>query len=159
MAYEQPNDNLPNGPIDNGSPPEDGTLESREVVDSEGNVIGSLSVPPGLNDESWEYLLSHYSESTASPSVNTIISGKIKSAELFGKELIREIATDNVLAGATIDEIRQMISDHNNIILMLLSGSLYTAISAIQEITPTEILTQQRIDQYIGKIKYYLGEQ
>jgi hypothetical protein len=82
---------------------------------------------------------------------------KILAARNFGLSIIDEVALDNLLAGATVDQVTSMLSSYASIMAMLQSGSLYTALSAMQSVSPSGLMTQDRITKYINQIKAYLG--
>lgn len=97
-----------------------------------------------------------YAQYTA-PTPQQIVGGKIVNAKAFGESLLNEIATDNVLVGASTAQIQSLIINNLGLILMLKSGSLYTALATLANFTPDSLITQSRIDKYSGQLKSYLG--
>lgn len=87
-----------------------------------------------------------------------VIRQRIENAMVFGRELVVEFATENALLGFTVDDIQRIIFKLANVKALLESGSLYAALTALQQIKPDNLLPQSRIDKYIKKVKAYLGE-
>lgn len=130
--------------------------ETRDVLDPQENVIGTIELPSDTEEPAWEDSLGAYSTPIPSPTIQAIVKGKITSAMEFGKYLMLEVGTDNILLGLNTEQIISMIIDYGHIKAMLDSGSLYTALTAIEAVQPTEIMTQQRIDKYAGMLKSFL---
>lgn len=94
---------------------------------------------------------------TTAPISSDYVRNKIVAARNFGQYLLDEVATDNVLLNITTDQVASLIIKYSSIMAMLQSGSLYTALGAMQIIEPDDIMTQARKDKYINEIKVYLG--
>lgn len=83
---------------------------------------------------------------------------KILDAMAFGESIILEVAAENVLLKFTTPQVLAMLTKFANIKAMLETGSLYTALLAMQAIKPDPVLMpQSRVDKYSNKIKTYLG--
>lgn len=85
------------------------------------------------------------------------IQSKISSAIQFGQQFMIEVATDNVLMGLNTSQILRMLQKYGHIQGMMLSGSLHTALAAIEAIEPDDIVSPARKALYVSKIKKYLG--
>jgi hypothetical protein len=94
-----------------------------------------------------------------SPPTPDAIRAKIVAARMFGQSVIDEVAMDNILAGITSAQVATMIANYGAVMAMLQSGSLYTALLAMEAATPDTVMTQSRINKYIAQIKAYLGIQ
>jgi hypothetical protein len=97
-----------------------------------------------------------YAQYTA-PTPQQIVGAKIISAKEFGEILLNEIATDNVLAGVSTQDVQSLIINNLGLILMLKSGSLYTALATVSSYVPDTVMTQSRLNKYIAQLKTYLG--
>jgi len=76
----------------------------------------------------------------------------------YGQELIALIGIRNkAKTGLTSEQVLSMTNTYAPIQSLLLSGSLVTAKSQIEAITPSEAITQEDKDYILGKINYYLG--
>lgn len=128
-------------------------LESIQII---GNVI-KVTAKRVLNFEENQKLhtviLNHYSPSPT----EQFVKQKVMSAMQFGQQLLIEIATENIMLGFTTNQVATMIAKYGHIMGMLQSGSLYTAITALEAIVPDNMITQLRKEKYIKKIKEYLG--
>jgi hypothetical protein len=81
---------------------------------------------------------------------------KIKQAMTFGHNLIAEFGAGNVIAQLTPIQVAGVAQKLLNVQLLLLSGSLYTAIAALQGLVPDAILTTAVIKNYTNQIQTYL---
>jgi len=86
----------------------------------------------------------------------------IGNAQNFGLKLIKEVAAENILLGITqAGKTNFVRKATNEVMLALMSGSLYDAIYEIRQIPPEKkdevFLTDARLLQYINKIEAYLG--
>lgn len=128
----------------------------RNILDWEGNIVGELDLPDDTPEEVWQEKLSAYNQPPAK-TVDQIVNDKIAAAKRFGGLLLNEVSTDNVLMGATTAQVENLIEVHKNIIIMLMSGSLLTALQAVETLEPDELLTEERLKKYASKIRVYLG--
>lgn len=86
-----------------------------------------------------------------------VVQNRIQAAMEFGKSIIIEFGATNVLSNKTTSEIAAITDRLSKVQLLLLSGSLYTAIDEITDAPVDEVLTQQTKDYFLNKIKKYLG--
>lgn len=86
-----------------------------------------------------------------------IVEDKVVSAMDYGRQLIIQFASRNIMAGLTEAQILQLVLQLKDIQMLLLSGSLKTALTAIQMIKPSVILPQSVLDEFAQKLKTYLG--
>jgi len=89
--------------------------------------------------------------------VNAHVSNKIIKAMDFGKSLMVEFGTRNVIAGLTTPQIQALIHKVMPLISALNTGSLNVAIEEIDTIEPDEILTAETIAVYRAKIVAFLA--
>lgn len=90
--------------------------------------------------------------------VRAIVKARILAAAAFGQDLIAEYATDNVLAGYTIPQIKVIIDKTAKVQAALRTGSLYVAIDELDAIEPDQdLVTVEKITQFRNKIQDYLG--
>lgn len=128
-------------------------MATRDILDSQGIVIGQMTLADDTSEEIWTEKLAPYASVLSGPTLES----RIHAAETYGRALLRSIAAENISLGFTTDQIASMVESYQSIIIMLWSGSLYTAIQAISQIEPSDTMSQDRIDKYIKQIKDYLG--
>lgn len=115
--------------------------------------IDNLNPRPSIG---WSY--DGQSFSPISYAATQFAKSKIIDAMIFGQSIILEVSAENMLSKLTTPQVLTMLSKFANIKAMLETGSLYTALAAIQTIKPDPVLMpQSRIDKYANKIKSYLG--
>lgn len=85
------------------------------------------------------------------------VAARIMGAMDFGKKLMVDYGTTNVLRGYTMDQVRAISAKLSEVQTLLLSGSLYCAKQAITDMTPDENVTQSDKDIFLAKINAYLG--
>jgi hypothetical protein len=85
------------------------------------------------------------------------IRNAVVAAQAFGRDLIIDYSVKNVVRGYTELQVATVATDLDSIMTLLSSGALYTAKEAIQSFTPTSLITAEDKDEFIGKIKTYLG--
>lgn len=95
---------------------------------------------------------------------STIVADPLASAKAamtraraFGADLIDEYGAKNIIRGYTTAQVRQAASQLTELQILLLSGSLYSALAFIEALTPSEVVSQGDIDEFKNKIKLYLG--
>lgn len=81
----------------------------------------------------------------------------IDKAMEFGKKLIIEYGAQNVIEGKTTAEVKQIAVKFAELQNLLMSGSLYAARDAMDDITPDALVTQETIDDFKAKLDAYLG--
>ena len=81
---------------------------------------------------------------------------RISDAISFGQSIILEFATENVIMKLSTEQVGYVLYKFSNIKSMLESGSLHTALAAMEAIKPDAIISKERIDKYSNKIKEYL---
>ena len=133
-------------------------METRDILNWRGDVVGHMSLPEGTAEEVWAYRLAPYAVAPApTPALAEVVKGRILSAMDFGKDLIATYGTQNVLAGRTSSDIRTLILKLQTLQLLLMSGSLYSALAELQNIQPDSLVTQQDLDTFASRIRAYLG--
>lgn len=86
-----------------------------------------------------------------------LIFPKIGEAMEFGRSLIQRFAARNIARGITKAEVKTMIQNMHILTLMLLTGSLHTALEELEEMEPSDLVPRSEIDYFIDEIKGYLG--
>jgi hypothetical protein len=89
--------------------------------------------------------------------VPAMIANRIRGAMDFGKTLMVDYGTSNVLAGKTVSQIRAISIKLSEIQTLLLSGSLYCAHATISDMVPDESVTQADKDSFLARLEAYLG--
>jgi len=75
----------------------------------------------------------------------------------FGMSIIAQFGAANRIANLSTSEIAQISQQLSPIQALLMSGSIQTALVSIQNLTPTTLLTQDTINNYVSQIQAYLG--
>jgi len=88
---------------------------------------------------------------------NAIVYNSISNAMDFGRQIMIEFGTENVLLGATTEQIKNVVVKLTKIQTLLVGGALHTALEELDVVEPDVFLTQQRLDSFKNKIRAYLG--
>lgn len=153
----------PQAPATPPAPPE---METRNVVDQHGSVIGTMIMPVGTSEDVWSYQMSHYSLPAPTITLLTKVSNSIGSASDFGATLATTYAASNVLIGITQAGKTQVVADYlKDLSYYLHSGSLYAAIAEMMRIIAdtsddktavSPYVTNALVYQYMNKLQAYL---
>ncbi len=76
----------------------------------------------------------------------------------FGMSVVAQFGAANRLAGLTTAQVMQVAQQLAPIQSLLLSGSIATALAAIQSLTPNAIITQTAISNYSQLLQNYLNQ-
>ena len=76
----------------------------------------------------------------------------------FGMSVVAQFGAANRLAGLTTAQVVQVAQQLAPIQSLLLSGSIATALAAIQSLTPNAIITQAAISNYSQLLQNYLNQ-
>lgn len=79
----------------------------------------------------------------------------VRKAINFGMELIAEFSALNSLNNLSVEDTASLVQQLIPIQMLLLSGSLYTALNAIENYPPDSIVTADIIAEFSGKIRTY----
>lgn len=140
-------------------------IETRDILDGNGNVVGQLTLPADTSEDVWAEKLSHYTYVPATPTLPQIVESRVNGAADWGVNLILSIAVENVLMGITQAGRTKDVSDYcSTVARYLREGSLYAALSEVTALlqagAPEELnpfITNDRLTATQGKIKQYLG--
>lgn len=121
--------------------------------------IDELQTQPGIG---WTYNGSAFAApTTTAPSVpiQDQIAKVILNAQDFGKGLMIQFATENVLMGLSQSQMDTLLENLSEVMSALLSGSLKIAILRLNRIDPNSntTLDATRIQKYRNLIEDYLG--
>ena len=86
------------------------------------------------------------------------IQKRLDEAKKFGQTIIDDVATENIYNQYTSMEVTYIAQRLAKIQMLLMSGSLYSALAeleSLQEEPP--LLSRARIDRYVYKIRIFLG--
>lgn len=98
-----------------------------------------------------------YSAYARKLALNDMVNSRIRAAMEFGKQLMVEYGTKNVLAGYTTAQILAIADKLSKLQSLLLSGSVYAALEEINALVPDANVTQESIDEFKAKVKNFLG--
>ncbi len=128
----------------------------RNILDGNGDVIGQIELPDDTPEAVWEAKLTPYAGAPTMSDHDRVKAAVLK-AQAFGHDLIVEFAVQNILNGLTASQIAALATKLAGVQALLSSGSLHTALLAIQSLTPDANLTQDTINDFAGRIQDYLG--
>lgn len=135
-------------------------METRDILDANNNVIGSVSLPEGTSEEEWTRVTRAYVPRV--PSLNEMVEATIQRAMTFGAGLIKKFAAENVLLGITQAGMTATVRTNlAQVITCLQTGSLYDAIAQVKAV-PAEskdatFITDARLLSFVNEIERYLG--
>lgn len=140
-------------------------IETRDILDADDVVIGSLSLPEGTAEEVWKERLQSYRYVAPVPTHEELLKAGLKAATVFGKDLAQQAVIDSLALGLAqapnlLDVMAYTMSTQN----FLMTGSLNAALADIDRkllagipgnLSPfvtVELITARR-----DKIRAYLG--
>lgn len=129
----------------------------RDILDADGNIIGSLSLPSGTSEEVWTEKLAPYRLAATGPSALELAVSRAHDRMNFGASLIAEFGAMNELSGISTTVTDQLAERLATVQQLLLAGALETAIVKLGAVTADEILPQETIDAFIARLRAYLG--
>lgn len=132
-----------------------GIVETRNILNSQGEIIGELSLPEGASEDFWTEKLSVYLD-PPSKSAKETIELSIKDGVKFGNLMLTEIKYDNIVSGITAEQTAEMIEANTQLIVMLISGQLKPSLDYFIAIVPNEVMTETRLSKYINLLKVHL---
>lgn len=122
----------------------------QNILDSNGNVIGTLELPDETEQEVWDSQMAIYSYEPPSITPAQIVSSAIQNAQQFGEQLMVQYATQNVLQGITQAGKTQAVANYLvNVSYYLDSGSLYAAINEINTLIADTSSTKTGLSPFI----------
>ncbi len=77
----------------------------------------------------------------------------------FGMSMIAQFSASNVAANLTTDQVATLAQQLGSIQTLLLSGSIATALTLVQAVTPTDLISQDTINLYTGLLQNYVNNQ
>jgi len=103
-------------------------------------------------------LVNAHTSLTAFESVQNVI----ENAMSFGRQLMKEYAASNVIAGYNTAQVKAISNHLENVQRYIDSGSLYVALDEINSLSPltvdsVELISQAKLDEFSQKIMDYLG--
>ena len=137
------------------------------ILDANGNVIGTLEVPNGTDSSVITEMLALYTYVPPAPNPTTLVSNAMTQGMQFGQSLVVQYAAQNVLAGITQAGQTIAVATYLQPLGYLLnSGSLYGAITEINNLiadtstTKTNLapfVTNNILYSYLNQIQAWLG--
>ena len=77
----------------------------------------------------------------------------------FGMSMIAQFSASNVAANLTTDQVATLAQQLGSIQTLFLSGSIATALTLVQAVTPTDLISQDTINLYTGLLQNYVNNQ
>lgn len=127
-----------------------------EKIEVQGNIV-KINTTRSLSESEKNVLYKAITSHTVISNMEKAVQQKVTAAMQFGQQFMIEFATENIMLGFTTEQILRMLLKYGHIQSMMLSGSLYTALEAIEKIPADDLISQSRKDKYIKKIKGFLG--
>lgn len=125
-------------------------METRNALDKDGNIIGMVTMPEGTPEDVWTFLLSRYSEPSAP--LSQLVYDRLAKYEKSAPGLLRDLKTSNTLAGITLAQSAQVITDFSDVLVAIREGCFPTAIYMLQNKVPSGFITQPMINDMMAKI-------
>lgn len=140
-------------------------MATRNILDKDGNIIGEMTLPDETTEEEWLDKLTPYAYVKPNLTLQQVIDTKVSASIVFGLEIIKNAATENVITGITAANKTREVSDYlANLERYLRSGSLYAAISEIDDLMALEIpedistwVSIEKLNNTKLKIQKFLG--
>jgi hypothetical protein len=126
-------------------------METRNILDYQGNVIGQLSLPSGTSESIWSAALAPYAMPPLAPL--DIVTDKLAYYQALAPATIRQMLATNTLAGITPAQSYQAMKDYGLILQMVRFGMFPTAIYALQNSAPSGFITQPMLDSWIAMLQ------
>jgi len=128
-------------------------METRNVLDKDGAIIGSMSMPDGTSEADWTAALTRYSASAPGTPALSAQQALVEA----GHAILLNFAARNVFEGLSADVIGTAVAQLVPIQVLLVSGNLSAALTLVQALTPGPVLTSQLIASFETQISNYLG--
>jgi len=128
-------------------------MESRNILNHLGQIVGQMNLPIGTSEEVWQARLAPFAVAPQSPSAQEIVVRKICNYKKECEQLIDLFKADNTLQGITLAESAQLFQTVQFVLLALREGALPTAIYMAEQIEPIGFLTLERKNNWIAQMK------
>lgn len=128
-------------------------METRNIVNNQGQIIGQMSLPENTSEEVWQQKISAIINPPQSPSPQEIVVRKINSYKKECEQLMDTFKAGNTLEGITVAQSAELFAVAHLVIIALREGALPTAIYLAEQIVPAGFLTQEKKDLWISKMK------
>jgi hypothetical protein len=153
-------------------------METRNIIDYQGNKIGEMQMPDGTSEEVWANRLAMYSKAPPSDEEKamTYLSASVAERKVFCENLMDRLKIINVSQGINIGQAlwfhhraRALSVSYNgenytiDLLNLVISGDVETACIVLMNAIPDDMtesyhwLSQERINWIVGEIKTYLG--
>ena len=120
------------------------------IIDVNGNTIGTLELPDSYTSDQVAAALAIYTYVPPAPTTQQRVSSAIQSSIDFGNALMLEFSTDNVLKGITQAGQTQAVANYlANLLNYISSGSMYAAITEINNLIADTSTTKQNLSPFI----------
>lgn len=141
----------------------------QNILDSNGNIIGTLEFPDGTSQDVIDAALAIYTYVPPTTPLVQKVASSIQAAAEFGQDLMRQYAAENVLMGITPAGATPAVANYLQVIVYYLNtGSLYAAIGQLNTMIAdtsaaktslSPYVTNERLYAYLNMIQIYLGIQ
>lgn len=128
---------------------------TRNILDKDGNIIGTLTLDDSTPEDVWTARLADYLGPPAPPEPTP--EQLAKQAMDFGMDIIAQIGAESEVNSLTTDQMVQLIQLGGPIQLMLMTGAIGTALITMQNTDFTGILPADLVQKYVSLLQAYLG--
>lgn len=129
-------------------------MATRDILDYNGNIIGSLTLDDDSSELEWSNALQPYAQPPKK--INEIVFDAIRDYQKMSSSLLAEIYTANRLAGLTTAQSDKLFDLYGDVILRIREGAFPTALYRLSQKTPQDFVTQELLDSWISKLKSYM---
>jgi hypothetical protein len=128
-------------------------METRNILNHLGQVIGQLQLPVGTSEQEWQRRLSPFAEAPAAPTPHQQVITKIAAYKKECEQLMDYFKADNTLSGITAAQSAELFTNLMVVICALREGALPTAIYLAEQIPPFGFLTQEKKDEWLAEMR------
>jgi hypothetical protein len=132
-------------------------LDETQLVEEQRDGDGNITVAGVTAQDLADGIMATYASVLATKQAEAAISAAIEKAMDYGKIMIRDYGTRNVLAGKTDEQIDANLTELSGILSALTSGSLKSAKRQGEAFVATDNVSQEDIDWFLNRINEYLG--
>ena len=125
------------------------------IIHTDSNITITFQDEPSQAVQ--DAVIAKYDSLVATDKTLDPIKSAIFSAMDFSKDLLADIGARLVIKGYDSAQIEQYFTDTGNLLNLLQSGALYTALTRLGAMTPTAVVPQEDLDFMKQRIENYLG--
>lgn len=129
-------------------------METRDILDYAGNVIGTLSLPMDTPEEEWTARLAAYI--IVPPSQSEVYLRKLETQQKLAPIVMNQLRLQLISNLASIADAAEFYEQMHPEITAVSQGAFEVAIYMLQNHTPSGPVTQEMLDTWVGIVKNYV---